>query len=215
MAALAAIGACCALGMLARGFQKRARVMLLALRLLLAASMCTTQGILLAQGRWREALPLHLCSLAALCAVLQSLRGRQGLLDFLVYPGMPGALLALIFPAPAVSRWQTLLDTSYYLTHALILVIPVVCLCAGRHVRRGRALRHFAMMQGLAAAAYAVNRALGTDYLFLMAPPAATPLETVFSWGYPAYLLALEGILCALLAFGAVVLPAALPGRTR
>ena len=40
----------------------------------------------------------------------------------------------------------------------------------------------------IAAVAGAVNRWLGTDFLFLAAPPAGTPLEAVFDVGYPAYL---------------------------
>ena len=33
--------------------------------------------------------------------------------------------------------------------------------------------------------------------MFLCAPPAGTPLETVFSWGYLPYLCALEGLMLA------------------
>jgi len=50
-------------------------------------------------------------------------------------------------------------------------------------------------MQGIALAAYGVNRMLGTDFLFLMAPPAGTPLEALFRLGYPAYLIALETLI--------------------
>ena len=53
-------------------------------------------------------------------------------------------------------------------------------------------------MQGFALGAYAVNLLLGTDYLFLMAPPAGTPLEAVFGAGYPAYLAFLFAMMLAL-----------------
>ena len=132
MAALAAAAVCAAAFAWVRGGEGRLAPLLRALRRVLAASLMTTEGILLAQGRWREALPLHLCSISALCALALPARGGQGRLDFLGYLGMPGALLALLFPAPAVSRWQTLLDASYYTTHALILVLPLCCLAAGK-----------------------------------------------------------------------------------
>lgn len=203
MAAVAAIAACAAVFAWVRGDRRRLAPALCALRAVLSVSMLTTEGILLAQGRWREALPLHLCSVSALCALALPARGGQGRFDFLGYLGMPGALLALIFPAPAISRWQALLDASYYTTHALILAMPLCLMAAGRRIRRGRALPLFFLTQGLALAAYAVNLCLGTDYLFLMAPPAGTPLETAYAWGRPAYLLALEGVLaCMLLLTG-------------
>ena len=178
---------------------------------LLLASLLTTEGLLLAEGREAEALPLHLCSISALLALCSAFCAQQAALDFLWYVGMPGALLALLFPAPAVSRWQTLLDASYYTTHALILVLPLCCLAAGRRVRRGRAARMFLLMQGVALAAYGVNLLLGTDYLFLMAPPAGTPLETAYAWGYSLYLLTLEGLLAALLLLTGRALPAICP----
>ena len=203
MAAGLAIASCAVAFAWVRGDRRRLVPALRALRAVLAASLLTTEGILLAQGRWREALPLHLCSVSALCALALPSTGGQGRLDFLGYLGMPGALLALVFPAPAVSRWQGLLDASYYTTHALILVMPLCCLAAGKRIRRGRTLPLFLMMQGFALGAYAVNLLLGTDYLFLMAPPAGTPLEIAYAYGRPVYLLALEGVLaCMLLATG-------------
>lgn len=181
------------------------------LRGILGVSLATTETILLAQGRWQEAIPLHLCSLSALAAFVLAGRMVQGLLDFLWYVGMPGALLALIFPAPAVSRWQVLFNLAYVCTHALILLIPCVALASGYRVRKGRGAKIFLVVQGIAAVAFVVNLKLGTDFLFLMAPPLGTPLEWVFAWGYPAYWLALEGLLGALLLLTGNVLPRLFP----
>ena len=205
---MATLVACAAAFAWVRSDRRRLAPALCALRAVLFSSMLTTEGILLAQGRWREALPLHLCSVSALCALALPARGGQGRLDFLGYLGMPGALLALVFPAPAVSRWQALLDASYYTTHALILVMPMCLMAAGRCVRQGRALPLFFLMQGLALAAYVVNLRLGTDYLFLMAPPAGTPLEIAYALGRPAYLLALEGVLACMLLVTGRLMPA-------
>ena len=40
-----------------------------ALGMLLCASLGVTLALLLMEGRWREAIPLHLCSLSALAAI--------------------------------------------------------------------------------------------------------------------------------------------------
>lgn len=164
----------------------------------LLCSMALTGALLVLEGRWREAIPLHLCSLSAICASLLALRPRAAALDFLWYLGMPGAALALLFPAPAVSRYQALLNASYVATHALILLIPLFLMAVGMRPRAGKTVYMFLTLQGIALYAYAVNLLLGTDFLFLMAPPAGTPLESVFAWGYPAYLIALETLMLLL-----------------
>ena len=178
----------------------------------LTVSMGVTVVLLLLQGRWREALPLHLCSLCALAAACLALRLSQLLLDGLWYLGMPGALLALVFPAPAVSFFQPLFNLSYAVTHLLILLIPALRMVLGMRPRTRRALPMFLLLQGAAAAAYLANRMLGTDFLFLAAPPAGTPLEGLFAFGYPLYLLALEA-LGALMVFGMHALIPFLPAQ--
>ena len=172
------------------------------LGLLLCASLGVTLGLLVLEGRWQEAIPLHLCSLSALAAAALAFSPRQMLLNFLWYLGMPGAALALVFPAPAVSRCQALLNASYAVTHAMILVIPAVCMQRGMRPRRGESARMIAALLGIAAVAGAVNRRLGTDFLFLAAPPAGTPLEAVYAAGRPVYLLflfAMMLVLCLLM----------------
>ena len=163
-----------------------------AMGVLLLASMGVTLGLLLVQGRWREALPLHLCSVSALAASYLAFVPRVWLLDYLWYLGVPGAVLALLFPAPAVSRWQAAMTFTYALTHALIIIIPLCAVVRGMRPREGRALGLLLGMQALAAAGCIANAALGTDFLFLSAPPAATPLERTYHLGYPLYLLFLE-----------------------
>ena len=177
----------------------------------LAVSVAVTEGILLLEGRWQEAIPLHLCSVSAIAALALAWGTKGWALDFLWYLGMPGALLALLFPAPAVSRYQALLDLSYMATHALILVIPAYALRRGQRVRRGR-IRHMLLtVHVLALAAVAANSILGTDYMFLMAPPYGTPLCVPYRMGYGWYMLSLEGLVLAMLCITGRLMPALWP----
>lgn len=181
---------------------------------LLLISLLTTECLLLAEGKAADALPLHLCSLSALLALGAAFHANQGSLDFLWYVGMPGALLALIFPAPASSRCQALLTASYVTTHALIVLIPLVQMLRGHRPRCGHAPDVLIALQGMALLAFFVNRHLGTDFMFLSAPPAGTPLEPLFHLGYLPYLLALEALaLSCCTAMGALL--AAWSGRER
>ena len=103
-------------GKMAKRWRRRMGVMIL-------CSMAGTTLMLALQGRIREAVPLHLCSVSALAAAALAFSPAPFVVDFLWLLGMPGAVLALVFPAPAVSRWQTVFTACYVLTHALIALI--------------------------------------------------------------------------------------------
>ena len=176
----------------------RMETMRRAMGILLLLSMLVTTALLIAQGRWREAIPLHLCSVSALLAAVLAFEKSAGSLDFLWYLGMPGAALALLFPAPASSVMQPLFTAGYIVTHAMILAIPLAAFAMGEYPREKNAPMQLIALQALALAAFFVNRRLGTDFLFLAAPPSDTPLEAVWKLGYPAYILFLQGMMAAL-----------------
>ena len=168
---------------------------------MILCSMACTTVMLAVQGRIREAIPLHLCSVSALAAAVLAFMPVQPIVDYLWLLGMPGAILALVFPAPAVSRWQTAFTACYVLTHALIVLIGLSALAMGERPRAGRAPQVLLALQALAVAAFFANRALGTDFLFLAAPPAGTPLEGIYRLSYGVYIAFLQGVV-ALLAWG-------------
>ena len=173
----------------------RTETMRRAMGILLMLSMLVTTALLVVQGRWQEAIPLHLCSVSALLAAVLSFKKSP---DFLWYLGMPGAVLALIFPAPASSVMQPLFTAGYVVTHALIAAIPLTAFAMGEEPRRGTAPTQLMALQPLALTAFFVNRAFGTDFLFLAAPPQNTPLTRVWELGYPAYILLLQGMMLGL-----------------
>ena len=119
---------------MAKRWRRRMGVMIL-------CSMAGTTLMLALQGRIREAVPLHLCSVSALAAAALAFSPAPFVVDFLWLLGMPGAVLALVFPAPAVSRWQTAFTACYVLTHALIVLIGLSALAMGERPRVGRARR--------------------------------------------------------------------------
>ena len=165
----------------------RMRTMRRLMGVLLMLSMLVTTVLLVVHGRWQEAVPLHLCSVSALLAAVLSFKKSPAILDFLWYLGMPGAVLALIFPAPASSVMQP-----------LFAAIPLTAFAMGEEPRRGTAPTQLMALQALALTAFFVNRALGTDFLFLAAPPQDTPLTRVWELGYPAYILLLQGMMLGL-----------------
>ena len=175
------------------------KLMLKGMGFVLLLSMVCTEGLLIMQGRGWEAIPLHLCSISAICALAAAWGSVcQDIVDYLWYIGLPGAVLALLFPAPAQSAFQGLFNLSYIITHGLIVLIVAVMLHSGVRPRSGHAARMMLLLQGIALVAFLVNEALGTNFLFLHAPPAGSPLVAVYGWGYPAYVLSLEGMMLVL-----------------
>ena len=164
----------------------------------LAVSMGTTLVLLFVQGRWKDVIPLHLCSLSAVAAMILAMRPRSYLLDFLWYLGMPGAMLALIFPAPASSCAQWLMTASYVVTHGMILLIPTYMMFLGMRPSVHASGKMMFALNAAALCAAGVNGLLGTDFLFLSAPPVGTPLEAVFAAGMPVYFCVLELMMTAL-----------------
>lgn len=161
--------------------------------LTLTGSLAATVAVFGAQGRWIEALPLHLCCVSAILAVVLALVPSDAILTFLWTLGAPGAALALLFPAPQEPAYQTAVNVTYFLTHALIIAITAMRLAEG--MRPGKAgAKCYALLQALGIAAFAVNQRFGTNYLFLAGPPAHTPLETLIRYGFLVYLLTLESV---------------------
>ena len=170
---------------------KGEKILFRVLLAMLVGSMAVTEGLLVIQGRWQEAIPLHLCSVSAIAAAGLACASKQFLLDFLWYLGMPGALLALLFPAPASSICQPLLNSSYLMTHALILAIPLFKMAYGMRPQPGKTPQMMLSLIVLSGIAAGVNGILKTDFLFLSSPPAGTPLEVIFQFGYPLYIFVL------------------------
>lgn len=160
---------------------------------MILGAMAAQEIILLRAGMlsWASALPLHLCSLMGLLALPALISRRELLLHVLFYAGAPGALLALLFPAIADTPWPGWTAFFFHLMHAGLLCTPVLPLLLGWRPRPEGALQTWLLLLGTGAAAMAVNRLTGGNYLFLSGPVAGTPLMCLARWGLPVYRLLL------------------------
>lgn len=73
---------------------------------MILCSMACTTVMLAVQGRIREAIPLHLCSVSALAAAVLAFMPVQPIVDYLWLLGMPAQFWRSCFPRPpsAVGR---------------------------------------------------------------------------------------------------------------
>ncbi len=142
----------------------------------------------------QTALPLHLCSMSAVLCMLLCILYQQTAFDFVLLLGGPGALLALCFPAPLASSRPWLMNLAFMQLHVLIVSTAVFFLAQQKPLPEDPR-RAFLLGNGLMLTAALCNQLTGSNYLFLRAAPAGTPLAFLIRPGYGVYLASLE-ILC-------------------
>ena len=182
---------------------------------LIWAAMLTQEIILLGAGllNWRTGLPLHLCSLTGLITLPALATENRTLWQMTVYLGMPGALLALLFPSVVETPWPQLTALAFHTMHALVFLTPLLPLGLGWQPDAAGALRSWLAVMVLGLGVLAVNALLGSNYLFLGWPVEGTPLTALATRGLGLYRLALAGICTGVIALEG--LAAWLAGRLR
>ncbi len=159
-------------------------------------------ALLLALGLYdRGRLPLHLCTLSVYLYFIHMLRPGRTLGQFIYAFSLPGAAFALLFPDWADYPLWHFVSLSSFLLHFLLLLYPVTALALGdirADIRRLPGCA--ALMLALALPVLALNRLLGTNYMFLSWPPPGTPLDLFAPLGRPGYLLGFVPLVLAVWA---------------
>lgn len=184
-----------------RAALRRYKRLSLMLGLTIWGAMLCQEAVLLLSGslHWQTGLPLHLCSLAGVLTLPMLLTGSSVLWHFALCLGLPGAVLALIYPAIPQTAHPMLARASFCLLHAGLVIAPMLPFALGRRpTLRGAGEAWLALMV-LGAAAMAVNGLLGSNYLFLRAPVPGTPLEWLARGGLGRYRLRLASASALLL----------------
>ena len=163
----------------------------------LAASMAVQIALLRLDGQLtlQTGLPLHLCGLFGVLSIPMLLwRAPQPLYELSAFLAGPAAAVTLLFPAVIESSCPALMRLAFLQLHALVALTPVMLWRAGKPLPTDPR-RALVLASGYLVAVAAFNRALGTNYLFLSAAPAGTPLRWLAARGGAYYLCALA-MLC-------------------
>lgn len=161
---------------------------------LLAASMATTITLTVLDHKdlLRTLLPLHLCSLSAFITLYALATGNTACYHFCWYLGMPGAALALLFPAVEPSSWPNIMVTSFMLTHALVAFAPMLWIVQGQHPDSDAAGRVLLLGNVFLVLVYILDKLLHANYMFLLWAPAGTPLAWMERTGRVGYFAFIE-----------------------
>jgi hypothetical integral membrane protein (TIGR02206 family) len=133
-------------------------------------------------------LPLQLCDAGVWLSVLACLTVTPAIVESAYFAGLAGAGMALLTPN-LISPWPTYPAIYFFAAHGGIVICMVALVFGGGwEFRRGAWWRSFGLLVAYAALVGLVDRASGSNFMFLLhKPEAASPLDQMGPW--PWYLL--------------------------
>lgn len=167
-------------------------------------AMAVQEGVLLLGGLmdWHNALPLHLCSAMGVITLPMLLTRRRLLWHWSLYLGMPGALMALVFPAVLETPWPRLTEVAFHLLHCCVLLAPLLPLSLGLRPSPRGAWWALLFLILLALTALGVNALTGGNYLFLQ----GSPIGWMNRWGLRGWRTLLAALSLTVLAAEAAII---------
>lgn len=137
-------------------------------------------------------LPLHLCSITGVLCYVHCVTGADWIGQTLYAIGLPGTVLALLFPDWGAYPALHFVTIEGFCFHAGILLYVASQLYSGRIVpQREKLWEVMAFLAAYMIPIYLFDRLFQVNYMFLSRPSAGSPLELLLLWfGDPGYLIA-------------------------
>lgn len=188
--------------------RRRYRIAAAGLGGLILTAMAMQELILLKAGllTWQTGLPLHLCSLMGLLTLPMLWTRHPLLLNAAFFAGIPGATLALVFPAVVDTPWPRMTALAFDALHAGLVCAPFLPMAMGWRPQPVGALGAWWTLLLAACTASLINGLTGANYLFLAGPVDGTPLMLLARWGSRVYRLLLMTLTTLVLAGEAALL---------
>ncbi|KEZ50455.1 TIGR02206 family membrane protein [Metabacillus indicus] len=169
----------------------------LALAAVLFLALITHQMWLLTEHAWSaaSALPLHLSDLSVILAFIMLLNGSEKLFQFLYFAGIASSVQALLTPDLSTYHFPHFQYIVFFISHGTVILAVVVMLMAFSYRVTFRTVWKSVLIVNLyAVIIFAVNKWLGSNYMFLMKKPEGMSLLNVLG-KWPWYLIWAELIM--------------------
>ncbi|MGB1893299.1 MAG: TIGR02206 family membrane protein [Candidatus Latescibacterota bacterium] len=174
-------------------------------------------GVLINEGAWfayrhftvgmrlAENLPLHLCDLSVFALLAGLATDRRFFADWAYFPGVVGALLAVVFPAVSeTGAIRPIAEARYFITHIALVGAGFYLTFGCRYYPETKAvLRVYAAILAYAIVVTPLNLYLDTNYFYTLSPP--TEVHFVHAFPHWFFLGAVSATFLA--AFGLLHLP--------
>jgi len=140
-------------------------------------------------------LPLHLCGISIVLIGFDIIKPTSTVRSFLYFIGIPGAMMALLFPNWTVLPCMNFFNIHSFTIHALIVLYPLLLVIGGEVKLAFKEMaKCVGLLVALAIPIYFVNLAADTNFMFLMNPETGNPLGLFEQylgshlWGFPILL---------------------------
>lgn len=137
-----------------------------------------------------EMLPLHLCTMSVIVEFVAVTTQNTLFKEFSYAVSLPGAVASIATPLMGPYPLFSYYYLEFAMTHTILVALPLIWIFIdGFQPNMGRLPQCLGILMAFAAAAALVNRAIGSNYMFLSYAPKGTPLEAFEKWfGDPGYL---------------------------
>ena len=161
----------------------------------------------------RNHLPLHICGIANLATVATLVRRNRRTFEIAYFWGLVGSANAVITPGEIETGFPSWRFFQYFVAHGGIVVgVLYATWGLGMRPTLGGLLRAFLILNVFAVAVGGFNLLLGSNYMYLSAPPSGT-VSPFFFAPWPWYIPILDAVALAL--FFLAYLPVFLARRRR
>lgn len=140
-------------------------------------------------------LPFHLCGISVLLITFDIIKPTKIARYFLYYLGIPGALLALLFPNWTVLPCLNFSHIHSFVIHIMLVMYPVILVTGGEFLPDIKAMfKCILLLICMAIPIYFINLLCDTNFMFLMEPETGNPLGLFEKflgshlWGFPILL---------------------------
>ena len=154
----------------------------------------TENGGYIISGTWdvQYNLPIQLCGISSLiCCVLPFIKKKDKLFQFVYYTGVIGGIMAILTPQMNYFDGSLRYYLNYYVSHSLIIALPVfMFLHLDLKLPKFSWFKIWIHLNILMAIIMPINFLLGSNYMYVNAPPEVSNPLVIGEWPY--YLLIWE-----------------------
>jgi len=146
---------------------------------------------------WLCHIPLHMCGLLIFIEAIHVSRPNKFTGEVLYALGLPGAIAAMLFPNWTMAPILNFYVLQSFVIHAFHIALVAMLLFTGNIKPNLRSLwRPVLFLAIVLPPIYILNQATGTNFFFINAGSAGSPLEVLIDiFGNPGFLVPYAGIL--------------------
>lgn len=159
---------------------------------LLILDFITENAGYISSGTWdlQYNLPIQLCGISSLiCCILPFIKKKKKLFEFVYYTGIIGGVMAILTPQMNYFDGTIRYYLNFYVSHSLIIALPIfMFLHLDMKLPRLSWFKLWINLNILMAIIMPINFLIGSNYMYVNAPPEVDNPLVIGDWPYYIFL---------------------------